>query len=228
MKILADAGIHVKDGWITWHLKDHTLRLRDTPENVAKLEAFAADKSMDQLRYGRDHKDDRTIREKIAQDGRSYDNKDKPKSKADILRETLQTHNEVRNGRESFEAHMKREIEAAEIEAELSLDESERQAKAEPRVEHATWAFLALEFSDAPQSEVSGAVKRLELARTGTAVEYRNADAEYRARLKQNAELAKANIEGQFQQQQHALTQQIAALESAAWVDTPAPNTESE
>ncbi|BBO35539.1 hypothetical protein [Lacipirellula parvula] len=232
-QLLLDAGLLFKDGAIVYDFQKSRgdfvqLRWRDTPENRQKLEAFIAERGLgpSDFRFPREHREDRSLRQRIEEDGLTTVSDSTPRNRADDIRSAVHEY-EASRGRETWKEKTLREADEAEAAAEAALSEAERYAKRADQIEHATWGYLQLAFSDCPQSEMAAAQRRLQVAREGTPKEYAAADAEYRAKVKANAELAKANLEGQLAQQKEAYEKQIQSVESTAWVDaTPTPQQE--
>jgi hypothetical protein len=201
--------------------------LKATEENVRKLNQFAERLSVDDIRYGKEHVDNRSLREKIRDDGWSSTNKDAPKTESDKLRAYLQDYRQRRKN-ETFEEKIENDIREAEIREEIAMVESERLEKAQPRIEHSVFQYLDLMFSDCPMSELKQAEKRMQVARDGTVADYKAACEEFTKRQSEAALIAKTSAERQFAEAAEQYSKKMADLNQTAWTETPPESTTGE
>ncbi len=232
-QILLDAGIRITGNAIIYDYPASILngrfvqlRWRHTPENLARLESFIAERSLapSDFKYPPKHREIRGAYQATLEDATVTKSSDQSplltgsaaaQSALDEYRKYKQT--------DTYEKQLERDVEKAEAAELAAMSEAERYARNEPQIEHATWQFLELAFSDCPQQEISAVERRLQVARDGTLQQYSGADKAYRDRVKANAEQKKAELQGRLLQEAEAVDAQIKSIESAAWVDSTNP-----
>ena len=225
-QLLIDAGIRIMGGQIIYDYQFTrgqfiALKWRDTPENQQRLADFIQTHGLgpSDFRFPCEHPDPRPMRQRVMEDGLVESSDSRTRNRADDLRSGVSEYKEWKRT-ETWEESMARKAGAADEAEVAQLSEAERFTRNELAIDHASWGLLTLALaSDCPAAEISAAQRRLQIARELSPKDYAAADAEYRAKVKANAELRKAELQGRLLQEQEAIEAQIQSVESAAWVD---------